>query len=297
MKQTIFVTGATGLVGSRLIDALRLRGDRVIGLSRRFGAGMIQGDPGVPGPWLESLQECDAVIHLAGANIFSRRWSDDFMKVIRDSRVCSTELIAKHLPGTKVKTFVSCSAIGYYGDRGDDILTEDSMNGSDFMADVCREWESAAEAARGAGIRVVHPRLGIVLDPLGGAIPKLVRPYRFMIGGRIGSGRQYTSWIHHADLTNLLLFILNTQGMVGPVNATSPNPATNEEMGRTIARVLNRPHWLPVPGFALRIALGRIAESLLGSQRVMPTKALEAGFEFRFPALEPALRDVLGRNR
>jgi uncharacterized protein (TIGR01777 family) len=286
MSKTVFVTGATGLVGSRLVAALRERGDAVLALSRRPGPDTIEGDPSVPGPWLDLLDSCDAVVHLAGENIFAKRWSTSFMKRIHDSRVVSTRLIAERLAksGNKAVVFVSCSAIGYYGDPK-----------TDFMANVCHEWEVAADPARFAGNRVVHPRLGIVLDPKGGALANLVRPYRFFVGGRIGSGKQIVSWIHHEDLTRLLMFAIDTPALSGPVNATAPHPVSNDELGRAIGKVLGRPHWLPVPRWALRIALGKIADVLLAGGRVSSEKVIQAGFTFRFPELEPALRDLIGR--
>lgn len=297
MSKTIFVTGATGLVGTRLVKALRDRGDTVLALSRRPGPDLIEGDPAQPGPWLDKLDGCDAVVQLAGEGIFAKRWTDDFMKRIRESRVASTKLIAERLAkiGNKSVTFVSGSAVGYYGDRGEEKLKEDAVPGSGFMASVCDEWETAADKARFAGNRVVHPRLGIVLDPKGGALSNLLRPYKLLVGGRIGSGKQYISWIHHADLTRLMMFALDTPTLDGPVNATAPQSLTNEELGHTIARVLGRPHWLPAPGFALRLALGGVAQVLLASTRASSLKVIAQGFTFQYPELEPALRELLGR--
>lgn len=294
----VLVTGATGLVGSRLVAALRERGDTVLALSRRPGPNTILGDPAQSGPWLDVVDGCDSIVHLAGENIFAKRWSDAFLAKIRDSRIESTKLIAERLAkkANRNVVFVSCSAVGYYGDRGDEPVSENDAPGADFMAGVCRDWEAAADPARKAGIRVVHPRLGIVLDPAGGALPNLVRPFRLFVGGRIGSGKQFVSWIHHSDLTRLLLFAIEGPALSGPFNATSPNPVTNADLGRTIARVIGRPHWLPTPRFALRLALGKIAGILVTGQRAIPTAALRAGFEFRFPELESALRDLLGYN-
>lgn len=293
----VFVTGATGLVGSRLVDALKARGDTVFALSRRPGPDVVEGDPAIAGPWLDRLESCNAVVHLAGENIFAKRWSDAFLEKIRDSRVTSTRLIAECLArnGSPSTVFVSCSAVGFYGDRGDNPVRETDPPGSDFMAGACRDWEAAADPARSAGLRVVHPRLGIVLDPKGGALPNLTSPYRFFVGGRIGTGRQYTCWIHHVDLTRLLLYAIDVPNLSGPVNATAPNPVTNDAMGRMIGKVLGRPHWFPVPRFAMRIALGRIADMLVTGQRALPTAAIEAGFKFRFPDLEAALRELLVR--
>lgn len=292
----VFITGATGLVGARLIAALKDRGDTAVSLSRKPTPGGIVGDPSQSGPWLAAMADCDAVVHLAGENVFAKRWTAAFRQQIRDSRVNSTRLIAETLannPG-RVKTLVSASAVGYYGDRGEEIVTEATPPGNDFMATVCREWEAAADPARSV-VRVVHPRLGIVLDPAGGALPNLLRPYKLFAGGRVGSGRQFVSWIHHADLTSLLLNALDDVTLAGACNATAPNPVTNDTLGRTIARVLRHPHWLPVPGFALRLALGKIADIILAGQRVVPRVMLDRGFAFRFPDLESALRDVTRR--
>ncbi len=287
MSKTVFVTGATGLVGSRLVAALRERGDSVVALSRRPGPGVTEGDPTQPGPWLDLLDSFDAVVHLAGEGIFAKRWTASFMMRIRESRVASTRLIADRLArsGNKSVVFVACSAVGYYGDPD-----------TDFMASVCRDWEAAADPARFAGHRVVHPRLGIVLDPKGGALPNLVRPYKLFVGGRIGSGRQMVSWIHHEDLTRLLLFAIDTPALVGPVNATAPHPVTNDELGRAIGKVLGRPHWLPAPRWALRIALGKIADTIVGGTCALPTAALDAGFEFRHPRIASALEELLGKS-
>lgn len=292
----VFVTGASGLVGRRLIAALKARGDAVVALSRKPAPGGIVGDPTQPGPWLAAMADCDAVVHLAGENIFAKRWTAAFRQQIRDSRVNSTRLIAETLaarPG-RVKALVSASAVGYYGDRGDAVVTEADPPGDDFMAEVCRAWEAAADPAR-AAVRVVHPRLGIVLDPAGGALPNLLRPYKLFAGGRIGSGRQYVSWIHHADLTYVLLTALDNATPTGVLNATAPSPVTNDALGRAIGRVLRRPHWLPAPGFALRLALGPIADVILAGQRVVPQVLLAREFAFRFPDVEAALRDVTGR--
>ncbi len=294
----ILVTGATGLVGSRLTQALRDRGDTVFALSRRNEPGFLQGDPTKQGEWLETLDTCDAVVHLAGEGIFNRRWSKSFRDAIRDSRVNSTKLIAERLAtsGKKSCCFISCSAIGIYGDRQDEELTEDSTFGTDFMAEVGKEWESDADAAKASSIRVVHPRLGIVLDPKGGALPKLTLPYKLFVGGKIGSGRQYVSWIHWSDLIRLLLFCIDTSTISGPINATAPNPVTNNELGRAIAKALGRPHWLPVPKLMLRIVLGGIASTLTGGQRVIPKRAIDARFEFQFRTIEEALSELLKRN-
>lgn len=298
----VFVTGATGLVGSHLVFALLQRGDRVLALSRkpidpaRFGPNCesVVGDPTETGPWIERLAECEAIVHLAGENVAAQRWSESFLKRIRDSRIRSTALIADVLArrsGTKV--WVSASAVGYYGPHGDEVLTEDAAPGTDFMAKACIGWEHAADPAATAGVRVCHPRIGMVLDTKEGGLPQMVRPFRLFAGGPIASGKQWVSWIHIADMVGVLLFALDTPSLTGPFNATAPNPVRNMEFARTLARVLHRPYWLPVPKFALRLAIGRMAELIVNGQRVVPRKVLDLGYRFQFETLKPALEDVL----
>jgi hypothetical protein len=307
----VFVTGSRGLIGRRLVSALLARGDAVVPLSRRpmapdqFGPGEyapMVGDPTQIGTWQQVAQTCDAVVHLAGEPILAERWSPAFLERFRFSRVASTRLIAETLAQspTRVdgtpKVFVSASAVGYYGaDTGDVEITEDHPAGTDLMADVCLGWEAAATPARWAQVRVCHPRIGIVFDPEGGALPAMARPFRWWIGGRIGSGRQFVSWIHHADLIRLLLFALDTPSLVGPFNATAPNPVTNAELSRTLANVLRRWNWLPVPKFALRILMGKAAEVVAGGQRAVPKRVKDLGFSFQYPTLEPALRELFER--
>jgi uncharacterized protein (TIGR01777 family) len=187
---------------------------------------------------------------------------------------------------------VSASGAGYYGPRGDEDLTEDAPAGHDFLANLCVDWERAADSARAAGLRVVHTRFGIVLDRDGGALPFMALPFKLFVGGRVGSGRQFVSWIHRDDLTELLLFALDTPAVAGPVNATAPGPVSNAEFSRELARVLRRPSWLPVPAFAMRLALGQVAGVATTGQRVVPAKALACGFRFRFPMIDGALRDL-----
>ncbi len=306
----IVVSGATGLVGTRLVPRLVADGHTVVVASRgaispdRFGKDCETAtvDYRSVESWFRCIETADAVVHLAGANIFERRWSRAFMQEIRDSRVESTRCLSDAIarsPRTKngePKRFVSGSAIGIYGDRGDEILTESSAFGSGFMADVGRDWEAAANSARDAGASVIHPRLGIVLDAAGGALPNLMRPFRFFVGGRVGTGKQFISWIHHRDLTELYAFTLGNPSLTGAVNAVSPNPVTNAEFSRTLGAVMHRPSWLPAPGFALRIALGRVSEVVIGGQRVLPERATVAGFAFQFPNLQDALADVCNNN-
>jgi uncharacterized protein (TIGR01777 family) len=297
----IFITGASGLVGKRLLPALTARGDSVVALSRNAkpnstNVEWLVGDPTVAGPWLERMAECDAVVHLAGEPIMGKRWSDDFLKRVRDSRVESTRIIAERLvKGSNVKVFVSGSAVGYYGaNPGDAVLTEDSPAGppGDVMADICRAWEAAAEPAKAAGVRVCHPRTGIVLDRDGGALPQMTLPFKLFGGGRIGSGKQYVAWIHHADMVGLLLFALDNANLHGPFNATAPVPVRNEEFSRELAQVLHRPNWLPAPRFMLRIVVGKAAEIIFGGQNALPRKTQELGYRFKYMNVAAALDEL-----
>ena len=304
----VFVTGASGLVGKRLVRALLDRGDTVLPLSRQsllqdaFGPGdcqPVQGDPTKPGPWQAELSTCDAAVHLAGESITAKRWNEEFLKQVRSSRVDSTHLVASTLAeqpfnadGQK-KVLVSTSGVGYYGlDTKDVPCTESAPAGSDVMAQICVDWEAAAEPARRAGVRVVHPRFGIVLDTKGGALPRMALPFKLFVGGRIASGKQYFSWIHHADLTGLLLHALDTARLAEPMNAVAPGVVTNAEFSRELAKQLKRPNLFPVPKFALRLLLGKVADVLAGGQRAVPTVAKGSGYLFRYPNLCDALAEL-----
>jgi hypothetical protein len=295
----VFMTGGTGLIGRRLIDALLARRDSVLSLSRqpaepRAGFTPVTGDPTRPGDWLTKLAECDAVVHLAGEPILGKRWKTEQVNRLRSSRVDSTRLIAEALAKGGPKVFVSGSAVGYYGaNTGDAEITETTPAGNDVLAEMCVAWESAADAARAAGVRVVHPRTGIVLDPEGGALPQMARPFRMFVGGRIGSGKQWVPWVHHADMTSLLLFLLDTPTMSGPVNAVGPNPVTNAEFSRELAKALKRPNLFPVPVFALKVVLGGVAVAVTGGQKALPSRLKEAGFGWKYEGLAEALRDLL----
>ena len=282
----------------------RCAGDHVLALSRKPATSeqpnvqFVVGDPRVPGEWLSRIDECDAVVHLAGENIFAKRWSASFQNEILRSRVDSTLLIANELAKHPrradglPKAFLSASAVGYYG-SGEEERTETSLPGGDFMAEVCVAWEAAAEPARKAGVRVVHPRLGIVFDAAGGALPSMVTPFRFFAGGPIGIGRQWMSWVHADDVTNALLFLLDRGELSGPFNVTSPYPVRNRESAKIIGLVLHRPSWFPVPPIVLRILLGKVAEVLSAGQRVVPSRLLETGFQFQFGELNRAIESLL----
>lgn len=291
----VFVTGGTGLVGRRVVGRLRERGDDVVILSRRPAAGVVTGDPAVAGPWLDELRSCDAVIHLAGEPIAAHRWTTKFRQKVFDSRVQSTRLIAGALADGSPKAVVSASAVGYYGMFEDNPteFVETDPPGSGFLADVCVAWEAATEPAAKAGVRVANVRVGMVLADDGGALPTLARPFRWFLGGPVGSGRQWVSWIHVDDLAGLFLLALDRPDAAGPINGTAPEPVTNWGFSHTLAKVLKRPCRLRVPKLALRLGLGSMAELATHGQRVIPARAKELGYDFRYPLLEPALRSVI----
>lgn len=299
--RTIAITGATGLIGSALARSLRADGHTVRPLVRRptDDPGAIRWDPAAGTIDAEALVGVDAVVHLAGAGIGDKRWSPARKREILESRTRGTALIARTMAemATPPTTFVSGSAIGFYGTRGDEVLTEDSAPGDDFVAGVVLAWEDAARPAVEAGIRTVFVRTALVLAPDGGILSRLALPFRFFVGGRLGSGRQWMSWITLDDEVAAIRFVLERDDLSGPVNLAAPQPVTNAEMATAIGAALHRPSAIPVPAFAPRLALGReMADSLLfASQRVQPTVLTEAGFAFTHPDLSGALAAVLGR--
>jgi uncharacterized protein (TIGR01777 family) len=264
------------------------------------GAGtVVGGDPMTAGPWTEQAATCDAVINLVGENIFGRRWSEEFKKLLFESRIKSTEHVAQALarqPRTAAgaaKVLVNASAIGYYGPHGNEELDEDSPAGDDLLARLCVDWEKAARAAEPAGVRVVLVRVGVVLDREGGALSKMLTPFKMFVGGPVGSGRQWMSWIHHEDLVGLLLLALDNPQARGPLNGTAPNPVTNKEFSKALGRALHRPSFLPTPRFMLRVTLGEVADVITTGQRVLPRRGLALGYIFKFPEIDSALADVL----
>ncbi len=304
----VFLTGATGLIGSHLVKNLRDRGDQIVILSRRPEAAkeiggaacnVVEGDPTQQGPWTDALKDCDAVVHLAGEGIFNRRWNQQFKDLLYSSRIKSTDNIAAaltkvdHAKSGNPKVLINGSAIGYYGPHGNEDLTEESGPGHDYLAKICVDWEKATQPAVNHGIRVVLLRTGIVLAAGGGALQKMLPPFKMFVGGPIGSGKQYMSWIHIEDEVGLILFALDHPEVNGPINATAPNPVTNQEFSRVLGKVLGRPSFLPTPGFALRVMLGESAQIITSGQKVLPRKALTAGYAFQFPELERALRHLL----
>ena len=294
----VLVTGSHGMIGTALIPRLRARGDRVLRLVRSEpeGSDDVRWDP--PAGTIDSgaLEGVDAVVHLAGVGIGDKKWTDARKKEVLDSRTVPTALLARTLAAldTKPRVLVSASAIGYYGDRGDDVLTEAAAPGDDFGARVCREWEAATEPAEEAGIRVIRTRTGLVLTARGGFLKRLLLPFKLGIGGRLGSGRQWMSWITLDDDLDAILHLIDTDSLAGPVNLTAPNPVSNAEFTEQFGRAVHRPTVIPTPMPALKLVYGsELVDTLLGSQRVVPEKLEQSGFTFSQPELEGALRAVL----
>ena len=295
----VAVTGSSGLVGKSLVDLLSSKGDQVIRLVRgspTTDAMTVRWDPesGVRDP--ARLEGVDAVVHLAGESIAARRWNETQKQRIRDSRIHGTRALVNTVTGLTAppKAFICASAIGYYGDRGDELLNEGSAPGSGFLADVCREWEAETEPAARQGIRVVNLRFGVILSPRGGALAKMLTPFRLGVGGRVGDGRQYMSWVALDDVTSPIHHAIVNPGLRGPVNVVAPDAVTNAEFTRVLARALSRPALFPMPGFAVRALFGEMGEALLlASQRVEPMRLRESGFRFAYPDLESALGHLL----
>jgi hypothetical protein len=299
----VVVAGATGTIGQALTEALVRRGDQVVALSRNpaatlRGAEMLHWPEPTRGPPpRDALSGADALVNLLGEPI-AQRWSDSVKREIRDSRVLGTRSLVEALRAlpdhARPKTFVSQSATGYYGARGDETLDESSAPGGDFLAGVVREWEREAMAA-GPLTRVVLTRTGVVLSARSGALEQMLGPFRLGLGGPVAGGRQYVSWIHIDDVVGGLLECLDVRSLQGAVNLVSPSPVTNRELSKTLGRVLGRPAVLPVPSLALRAMFGEMSTVVTTGHRVIPSRLLEAGYRFRLPELEPALRELLGR--
>ena len=295
----ILVTGSTGLVGSMLLPSLNAEGHQVVRLVRstpRESEREIYWNPerGTLRP--EELEGFDGVVHLAGENLAEGRWTEEKKRRIRESRTKGTQLLSETLAKLteQPEVLVSASAVGFYGSRGDELLTEQSAAGEDFLAEVCREWELATHAAAQSGVRVVQLRFGVILSNEGGALKKMLLPFRMGVGGKLGNGKQYLSWIAIDDAVGVIEHALFNQTLRGAVNAVSPQPATNYEFTKTLGRVLSRPTIFPVPAFAARLAFGEMADAtLLASQRVEPVRLKETGYSFKYPKLEGALRHVL----
>jgi uncharacterized protein len=295
---TVLVTGASGFIGTALVPALTTGEHAVRRLVRGVPAGQdeYRWDPAAGDIEPAALDGVDAAVHLAGESV-AGRWTDDKKERILRSRVDGTRTLSEALAGLErpPRVLVTASAIGYYGDRGDEVLTEESAAGEGFLAEVVREWEAASRPAEEAGIRVVRLRFGIVLSPGGGALKTMLTPFRLGVAGRLGSGRQWMSWVSLDDVVGAIQHTLTNGELAGVANTVAPNPVTNAEFTKTLGRVLGRPTLLPVPGLALRLVLGEFSQEALSSTRVMPRRLLESGYEFRYPVLEQALRHLLGR--
>jgi uncharacterized protein len=298
----ILISGATGLVGSALANALRAEGHGVASLVRPGGtlvAGDLRWNPASGAIEAEAMEGADAVIHLGGASIASGRWNTARKELLRSSRVDSTRLLVNSMARMrrKPRVFLCASAIGIYGNRGYEILTEASAPGTDFLSGVACEWEAEASRAAASGIRTVLLRFGVVLAAQGGALPRMAMPFRWGAGGRLGSGQQWISWVAFEDAVGAAQAALADERLSGPVNVVAPGAVRNEEFTRVLARVLHRPAIFPAPAFALRLALGEMADALLLiSQRVEPQRLRAAGYAFRHAELEPALRAILKRS-
>lgn len=309
----IVIAGGTGFLGSPLAEVYAEEGHDVRVLTRTLKPGDARHEPGTgkpgitlvgwqpdgtSGPWATVVDGADAVIGLAGASIAERRWTPQRKAELRDSRILSTKSLVTAINAAAVppRVFVSGSAIGYYGTSGDEaVKTEESPPGNDFLAHICVDWEAEAQRVERGEVRLVLLRTGVALERTGGPLPQMTLPFRLFAGGRVGSGRQYLSWIHRLDWIEMVRWIVDTPAVEGPVNATSPHPVTNREFARALGRALRRPSIMPAPGFALKLLFGEMADAiLLGGQRVVPAKAQKLGFHFRYPEIDIAFRGIFG---
>lgn len=307
----IVIAGGTGFLGAPLAEMYAEDGNAVFVLTRSLADGEARHDPGtgVPGitrlgwkadgsagPWASAIEEADAVINLAGESLAGARWNPRIKARLRDSRVLATRSLAAAIAAAKTppSAFISNSGVGYYGRTGNQPLSERDPPGSDFLARLCVDWEDEAMKAARSGTRVVVLRTGVVLERSGGALREMMKPFRFFVGGPLGSGHQYLSWIHRLDWIEIARWIAVTPSVAGPVNATAPHPVTNREFARALGRAMRRPSLLPVPGFALKLVVGEFAESLLTGQRVIPARAEKEGYHFRYPDLQRAFRGIFG---
>jgi len=292
----ILITGGTGFIGSALSPELERSGHNVLITTRHESTtkGKLTWNPPALIP-ADIISNIDAVVNLAGESITSGRWTKSRKELIISSRKNITRTLVQSMRSTQLRPrlLISASAIGYYGDHKDEYITEDTPPGIGFLPEVCKIWEAEALRAQELGIRVVIIRLGVVLDLDGGALPQIVRPFKMLVGGYIGSGKQWFSWIHRDDVVGIIQHILENENISGPVNATSPHPVTNKEFSLTLGKVLNVPSVLPVPGFMLKVAYGDFASVLIAGQRAIPQKLLRAGYKFKYPDIEGALRAIL----
>lgn len=301
----VVITGATGFVGSRLVERLQAQGDQPLILTRNRAAALrafpnleiVTYTPTESGPWQQAIAGCDAVVNLAGEPIAESRWTPKHKQEIFDSRKLGTQKIVEAIAQANPKpaVLVNASAIGYYGTSETATFDESSSAGNDFLSQVCQSWEAEAQKVKDAGVRLVILRLGIVLGN-GGALAKMIPPFQLFAGGPIGTGHQWFSWIHRDDLVNLILETLTRQDIEGVLNATAPNPVRMSELCQTLGQTLNRPSWLPVPGFALEVLLGEGAQVVLEGQQVLPKRTTSYGFEYQYPSVKQALDEILASS-
>jgi len=300
----ILITGGTGFVGTRLTSRLIQDRHEVTILTRSLkgakgaspGISYLEGDPTKRGLWQEAIKNHDALINLAGASIFSK-WTEEHKKTIRESRVNTTQNIVEGIPShpSKQMTLLSTSAVGYYGFHGDEELIEESPQGNDFLARIAVEWEGEALKAREKGARVVMTRFGIVLGEKGGALSQMIPLFKKYIGGPIGSGNQWFSWVHIKDLTEAFVFLIRHPEISGSVNVCSPNPVRNRDLANALGKTLHKPSFMPTPGFMVKLVLGEFGSVILEGQRVIPQRLLENGFVFQYPDIEKALQSIVGQ--
>lgn len=296
----IFITGAGGFVGRQMVGYFTAQGHDVVGVDRSSAADMadidrftyVQADAAQPGDWQENVDRADVVINLAGKNIFGR-WSEKTKQAILESRVRTTENVVAGFSGNTSALLLSTSAVGFYGDRGDDVLDENQAAGDDFLARVCVEWENRANTAAEKGVRVANMRFGLVMGKTGGALKMMLPAFKAFVGGPLANGSQFMPWIHINDLVSAHDFVIANPDISGPVNCCAPNPVRNETFARTLGQVLGRPAVFRVPRFALGLAMGEMGEMILSSQRGVPEKLLSHGFSFSYPELQAALEDLL----
>jgi uncharacterized protein (TIGR01777 family) len=299
----VLITGGLGFVGTQLSIRLLERGHQITVVDRSPEAHehmptevqYVPGDTTAQGPWQEEVADQDGIINLAGASIFNR-WNTKTKKLMYDSRVLTTRNLVEAMPGKKGTVLCSTSAVGYYGFRGDEEVTEEGTPGDDFLASLCVDWENEANKAADKGIRVAITRFGIVLGKTGGALGQMIPAFKRFVGGPLGSGNQWFSWIHMEDLLNAFLFVFENQEISGPVNFCSPHPVQNRDLAKALGKVLSRPSFLTTPGFMLKLVMGEFGLVLLEGQRVIPGKLLQHGFAFRYPTISEALEEVIREN-
>jgi uncharacterized protein (TIGR01777 family) len=304
MAKKIIITGATGLIGIKLCNALIKRGDEITIFTRNIQKGkrelpevkkFVEWDYRKPEQWKSELNRKDAVIHLAGANLAGRRWSEQYKKIIIDSRLTSTKnlILGMEEIDEKPGLFICASAVGYYGNKDEELITEQSPPSNDFLSELCKRWELEASKAEFLGIRRVSLRQAPVLSKNDGMIKEMKLPFKLFLGGPIGTGKQWLPWIHIEDLVNIYLFLLENKNITGPVNASSPNPVRMSEFADVMGKILQRPSYFKIPKFLIRLIKGDLADSITASQRVIPKKLLDAGFDFNFKDVQTSLRDLL----